>query len=1645
MFFGVWAVLGKLCFSISAHNSIVINEIHYNPDIKTELVEFIELYNAGTNDVDLSGWYFSSSIGFTFLEGTVLATNAYVVVAQSPAALQKKFGVASLGPWTGLLSNAGEKLILRNRVGEIEDEVDYQLGFPWPTVGDPPGYSIELLNPVLDNNLGGSWRSWTVGSMVTNEAGIVQGLTNTFSLMVETNMWKYDQSGSDLGTAWQSPGYDDSTWPAGAALLYVEGATLPWPKNTLLTFKTPPQITYYFRSHFNCATNPASLTSLRATVLLDDGAVFYLNGRDVGRIGMSGGTVTYTTGASRNVGDATSPDYLDIPTDNLMPGDNSIAVEVHQSNTNSTDIVFGMKLDALSVTATNLTTNYVVVTNVVSHGPTPGRRNAAFTANVPPQIRQVDHHPTEPKSGEPVVITAKVTDPDGISEVSLAYQLVDPGNYIALTDPAYRTSWTIVSMNDRGEAGDEIAGDGVYTAVLPASLQTHRRLVRYRITATDALGNSVSAPYADDPQPNFAYYVYDGVPAWQAAVRPGATPVVTFDTNIMQRLPVYQLISKSNSVVHATWIDRYAGALYQWSGTLVYDGKVYDHIHYRARGGVWRYAMGKNMWKFDFNRGHDFQARDNYGQKYNTPWNKLNLGACIQQGDYYHRGEQGMFESVGFRLFNLAGVAAPKTHLIHFRIVDDTAEANPSDQYQGDFWGLYLAVEQENGRFLDEHNLPDGNLYKIEGGGVLSNEGLLGPSDNSDLNRFMSSYSSNPADAWWRTNFNLPQYYGMQTIVQGVHQYDIASGKNYFYYHNPETGLWSEHPWDMDLTWADNMYIGGQQGGGEPFKGLVLTASHPAFQIEYGNRVREIRDLLFNTDQTYQLIDEVAGILRDLEGGPSFLDADRSMWDYNPVMVSGYVDSGKAGQGRFYQFPLESSTNSAIAGSFEGTVRLMKNYVVYRGGLLDSWTFDAAVPGTPAASYEGPTNYPVNRLSFRTSTFMGVSGAFVALKWRLAEVTPTNQPAFDPSNPRKYEIQADWESQEMASFSNTITLPANLAKVGHTYRVRVRMKDTTGRWSHWSVPVEFAAGEPDTTAMLRDYLRVTELMPNPPGGSGYEFIELHNTSTNDTLNLAGAKFTQGIDFTFADGVAISPGGYVLVVKAASTNNFAAFRTYYHLSGDVPIVGPYSGSLGNNGETITLKNAAAGTDILSFTYGNGRGWPVAADGAGHSLVPVDGALSGETTGSLEYGGNWRSSAYLGGSPGQPDPSLAPTLVINEVMANTRYSNPGEPEFDSNDWIELYNPTATNLVLGSGWYLSDDSANLKKWAIPPATVSARGWLGFDEVNGFHQPITNGFGINQAGETVYLSYLPGTVEDRIVDVVRFKGQEPDASVGRYPDGGAYWFAMDPTRESANAIPLARVVISELMYHPPSVSTNAADNTMDEYIELFNATPASVNFFNTNGVWRIDGGVKYQFPTNLTLASGQCLLVVNFDPTNAPALAAFRTLYGLTNDSAVILGPYAGKLNNATDRVALERPQAPDVSGDPLAWVMVDEVIYSDQTPWPTGADGTGASLQRLSALGSGNDPSNWRVAAPAAGHFVVVPPLVSIQAVGTGLESSGAFRVRFEGVAGVDWILQASTNLVEWSSLATNPILNGLIDFVDDQATNYSLRFYRVREDR
>ncbi len=67
-------------FVISLHADVVINEILHDSEPNTVCEEFIELYNSGPDDVDISGWYFSDGIEFTFPAGSLLRSGGYVVV-----------------------------------------------------------------------------------------------------------------------------------------------------------------------------------------------------------------------------------------------------------------------------------------------------------------------------------------------------------------------------------------------------------------------------------------------------------------------------------------------------------------------------------------------------------------------------------------------------------------------------------------------------------------------------------------------------------------------------------------------------------------------------------------------------------------------------------------------------------------------------------------------------------------------------------------------------------------------------------------------------------------------------------------------------------------------------------------------------------------------------------------------------------------------------------------------------------------------------------------------------------------------------------------------------------------------------------------------------------------------------------------------------------------------------------------------------------------------------------------------------------------------------------------------------------------------------------------------------------------------------
>ena len=1181
--------------TVLAKGAVVINEIHHDPDVKTELAEFIELHNTGDEPADLGGWTIGGAVGFTFPDGSKIDGGGFVVIAHHPAQFKAKFGGSPLGPWLGKLDNDGERIELRDATGQLVDRVRYRLGFPWPVVGDPPGYSIELIHPDLDNNDGHNWRPSVRGDASTK--------ANT--LVAKGSSWKYFKGKREASTprdAWRKAAFTESGWLTGRTPIgYGEN----FMKTTLGDMRNG-YTSVYFRKKI-MVKDAKKIGALKLALQFDDGFNMWINGRHVAGSNLATKEPRFGTNASSAIEEHDYVEFdLPSPGGYLVEGENIVAIQAHNaSRGGSSDFFIDVELKA-SVGPAN-------------RGPTPGARNSVFAAEPLPRLAKVDHAPRQPKGGEAVVISTVPSVAVAGSEVYAEYQVVSPGSYVHIDDATYERGWIKLPMNDLGQAGDARARDGVFSATVPKSAQRHRNLIRYRVSVKTALGQLATAPYPGDPSPNFAYFCYDGVPSWSGKAKPGAK-VVEYDSRALTRVPVYHLISKKTDVENSTWNEKYGGDNYKWKGTLVYDGEVYDHIRYRARGGVWRYAMGKNMWKFDFNRGHSFQARDQYDREYDTRWDKLNFSACIQQGNFQHRGEQGMFEAVGFKLFELANVEAPKTHWVHFRIIDE-AEETGATQHNGDFWGLYLVIEQMDGRFLDEHDLPDGNLYKMEGGtGELNNQGSTAVTDKSDLNSYLNRYKGNPPESWWRQNMDLPRYFSYRTVVEGIHHYDIGYGKNYFYYLNPETQQWATLPWDLDLTWANNMY----GNGNDPFKSKVLGKS--VFKIEYGNRAREILDLLFNADEGYRLIDEFAAVIDEPTGRlPSIADADRAMWDYHPIMSSGKVNGSKAGKGRFYQ--------KAGTKDFPGMVKIMKNYIrTRRNFILKSAARDTKHPDQPTITYVGSDGHPVNGLRFRSSMFADSSGKFAGMKWRLAEVSAPDAPPYDPAHPRPYEINATWESDVLTQFSQEIALPSGLAKVGHWYRARVRMLDDTQRWSHWSAPVEFRSGEPDTLGSLKAHLVLSELMYNAPAGPDYDYLELHNRSPDTTLDLGGVVLTGGVRFTAPAGLTLAPGQYALLI---GNDDEAAFRKHYSLADEAKILGAYGGKLANNGETIRVQAAAGGEILVTFHYSDDDNWPQAADGGGRSLIPTELDPAKQALGALDNPAGWQPSAAEGGSPGDAE--------------------------------------------------------------------------------------------------------------------------------------------------------------------------------------------------------------------------------------------------------------------------------------------------------------------------------------------------------------------------------------------------------------------------
>jgi len=442
---------------------------------------------------------------------------------------------------------------------------------------------------------------------------------------------------------------------------------------------------------------------------------------------------------------------------------------------------------------------------------------------------------------------------------------------------------------------------------------------------------------------------------------------------------------------------------------------------------------------------------------------------------------------------------------------------------------------------------------------------------------------------------------------------------------------------------------------------------------------------------------------------------------------------------------------------------------------------------------------------------------------------------------------------------------------------------------------EYIQGSDPACAGNQDII-INEFHYNPlSGNASDEFIELYNRGL-DTIDLSGWSFTDEVVFPFPDGTILGPGAYLVI---------ACDRGEMENKSRSEVIGDYEGPLGSGLAVIRLTDENHyPVDVV--TYNVTAPWPYMADGFGPSMERCSVDISGSVV------SNWQVSSIYGGTPGRANSVVTGDVVFNEVLAN--------PSVPGSGWVELVNRGSNSVDL-SGQYLGEDLDNLDAYTFPGSTT-----LGPSQCLSVAEA-SLGFALSASGGVLFLTESDGVT---ILNQVEYAAQQLDIGAGRYPDGQGDWYFYEGASAGVTNSPPAlneSIVINEIMYHPEE------DNDFYEYIELYNKGTVAVDLAG----WTFSDGFDYTFPAGSLLNAG-AFLVLGHDP------ATVQTQYGITN----VYGPFiSGKLSNRGEHLQLL-----DARLNPA-----DAVLYGDRSPWPRDADGDGPSLELIHADFDNFLVGSWR----------------------------------------------------------------------------------------
>ena len=213
----------------------------------------------------------------------------------------------------------------------------------------PPGFGLQITNDGGDVYYTTDGSDPRLAGGAVNPAAIhIAGTLVDFTSIAAGSDWKYNDDGVDLGTAWRATDFDDSAWAAGLAPLGYGGIN-----NTTIatTINAPRHVTAYFRKSFE-VTNAALTTEASLRIHADGGAVVYINGTEAVRDNIPDGTISFGT-LSVNDGNEGVFDSYTFDHSLLVDGSNTIAVEVHNGSTSSSDMVIDLALEGIRLNESN--------------------------------------------------------------------------------------------------------------------------------------------------------------------------------------------------------------------------------------------------------------------------------------------------------------------------------------------------------------------------------------------------------------------------------------------------------------------------------------------------------------------------------------------------------------------------------------------------------------------------------------------------------------------------------------------------------------------------------------------------------------------------------------------------------------------------------------------------------------------------------------------------------------------------------------------------------------------------------------------------------------------------------------------------------------------------------------------------------------------------------------------------------------------------------------------------------------------------------------------------------------------------------------------------------------------------------------------